>query len=271
MRIEDTKVRMPPPAAQGKRKRLRSSVYTDDYVGEYYNIAADKLIPFKKQARRSFSKESLESLASTIQTHGIRQPLTVVVSPEEEGKYEIVSGERRYRAALMLGKDALPCIILSDYREASEVAIIENIQRENLHPIELMQAYDNLLKEGLCSSMSELAKKLGVAKSSVVETLNLRKISKKVQSMLLENKVISRELIRAILKAPPSEQEAMTLNFLSEIKQRKHRPLKAKTRVLSIVLARDGSMAVEQMKVDQLDKAQKGSVRAILEEISGKL
>lgn len=269
MRIEDTKMRMP-ESTQERRKKLRTSVYTDDYVGEYYNIEATKLIPFKKQARRSFPEESLASLASTIQAHGIRQPLTVVVSPDEPGKYEIVSGERRYRAALLAGKTALPCIILSDYKDASEVAIIENIQRENLHPVELMQAYDNLFKEGICSSMQEVAKKLGVAKSSVVETLNLRKLTKKVQSLLLEHKIVNREFIRMLVKAPFSEQENMTLAFLSE-KQRKHRPLRAKTRVLSIVLAKDGSMALEQMKVDQLDESQKSSVKSILESISNKL
>lgn len=121
MRLEDTKVRMPQDTRE-KGKRMRSSVYTDDYVGEYYHIPAAKLIPFKKQARRVFSKESLESLASTIQAHGIRQPLTVVVSLEE-GKYEIVSGERRYRAALLAGKTSMPCIILPDYKKASEIAL----------------------------------------------------------------------------------------------------------------------------------------------------
>ena len=103
MQIEDAKIRVP-ESKVGSKRRLRSSVYTDDYVGEYYNLTPDKLIPFKKQARRSFDEEALASLASTIKQHGIRQPLTVVASETEEGKYEIVSGERRYRAGVLAGK-----------------------------------------------------------------------------------------------------------------------------------------------------------------------
>jgi ParB family transcriptional regulator, chromosome partitioning protein len=268
MQIEDAKIRVSESKVISKRK-LRSSVYTDDYVGEYYNLAPDKLIPFKKQARRSFDEEALASLASTIKQHGIRQPLTVVASETEEGKYEIVSGERRYRAALLAGKTVMPCIILHDYRKASEIAIIENIQRENLHPVELMEAYNNLLQDGLCTSMKEIADKLGVPRSSVVETLNLRKVSKKVQTLLLENKIINREFIRNLLKSPPESQERLIEIFISEHILKKARSNSVHKRLISVILKSDGNFAVDQMKiVSQLTQAQRRRLKDVLAAIS---
>jgi ParB family transcriptional regulator, chromosome partitioning protein len=266
MRIEDAKTRIPevPPS-----RKLRSSAYTDDYVGEYYNLAPDKLIPFKKQARRSFDAESLEALASTIRQHGIRQPLTVVASLSEQGKYEIVSGERRYRAALIASQTLIPCIILQDYHKASEIAIIENIQRENLHPIELMEAYHNLLQEGICVSIKEISEKLGVAKSSVVETLNLRKLSNKIQTLLLENKIINREFIRLLLKTPTQRQEALILSFLSQSQVQRHKSSSTQKRLISILLSSDGTFSIEKMKVvDQLNPNQRRRLRDILSAMS---
>jgi ParB family chromosome partitioning protein len=265
MRIEDAKIREIPASGQ---RRLRSSAYTDDYVGEYYNLTPDKLIPFKKQARRSFDAQSLEALASTIIQHGIRQPLTVVAS-SEQGKYEIVSGERRYRAALIAGKTLIPCIILQDYHKASEIAIIENIQRENLHPIELMEAYHNLLQEGICISMKEISDKLGVAKSGVVETLNLRKLSQKVQNLLLEHNIINREFIRLLLKTPAQHQEALILSFLSQHHVHRLKSSSTQKRLISIMLSADGTLSIEKMKiVDQLNEYQRRRLKDMLNAMS---
>jgi ParB family chromosome partitioning protein len=271
MKIEDAKIREPENKVVSQR-RLRSSAYTDDYVGEYYNITPDKLIPFKKQARRSFDEEALASLASTIKQHGIRQPLTVVASETEEGKYEIVSGERRYRAGVLAGKTVIPCIILQDYRKASEIAIIENIQRENLHPVELMEAYNNLLQEGICASMKEIAEKLGVARSSVVETLNLRKVSKKVQSLLLEHKIINRDFLRALLKTPANDHERLIESFVAAHILKKEKSKTINKRLISVLIKSDGNFAVEQMKMlSQLTSEQRRRLKNVLAVISQKM
>ncbi len=269
MKLEDAKTRDPGMEPARKRK-LRASAYTDDYVGEYYNIPIDKLIPFKKQARRVFDQASLEALAATIIAHGIRQPLTIVASKEEEGKYEIVSGERRYRAALLAGKSSLPCIILSDYKQASEVAIIENIQREDLHPIELMQAYSNLFEEKVCSSMQEVADKVGASKSSVVEIMNLRKLSKAAQALLLEHRIVNRDLIRVLVKAPVKDQEEMIQAFCSKDKIKKVRK-GTRRRVVSVVIGADGLPSIEQMKSGLLTFSQKVRVKEILEGICAQI
>ncbi len=269
MKIEDAKIRVPDGKMPSGQRRLRSSAYTEDYVGEYYNLPYDKLIPFKKQARKSFDEEALASLASTIKQHGIRQPLTVVASETEEGKYEIVSGERRYRAGILAGKTIIPCIILQDYRKASEIAIIENIQRENLHPVELMEAYNNLLQEGICSSMKEISDKLGVARSGVVEILNLRRLSKKSQNLLLEHKIINREFIRKLLKTPANAQEPCLEAFIAEHIIKKNRSNSVNKRLLSVLIKSDGNFAVEQMKMlSQLTQAQRRRLKDVLAAIA---
>ncbi|QEK39895.1 ParB/RepB/Spo0J family partition protein [Candidatus Sneabacter namystus] len=267
MKIEDAKIRVPEKQdsdLEHKRKKSRTSAYTDDFVEEYYNIDATKLIPFKNQARKSFDKESLESLASTIKQHGIRQPLTVVVSPTMEGKYEIVSGERRYRAGLLVGKKTMPCIILQDYKKANEIAIIENIQRENLHPVELMQAYSNLLDEEICFSMGDIASKLGVSKSSVVEVLNLRKLSSNVRDLLLNNKIVSREFLRTLLKTPESKHEKSINNFLEYQIARKSSKKSLRKRVFSVVIDEKGMANIECAKLDHLSVAQKNDVKRLI-------
>jgi len=125
--------------------KTRSSIYTENFKGEFYNISVDKLIPFKNQARKIFDEKSMLNLAKTIKEHGIRQPLTVIPSDIREGCYEVISGERRLRAAKSIGMEKVPCIIIHDMLKAEEIALIENIQREDLHPVELLKAFSNLL------------------------------------------------------------------------------------------------------------------------------
>ena len=116
-------------------RKARSSAYTDDFKGEYYYLRITKLIPFKYQVRLSFDKKSLRDLAKTIDEYGVRQPLTVIPSEERTGYYEIISGERRFRAAKLLNLFTLPCIIIYDKKRSKEIALIENLQRKNLHPL----------------------------------------------------------------------------------------------------------------------------------------
>ena len=90
MQMNNAKIRIPEEIKQ--KQNSRSSVYTEDFKGEYYYLPVEQLIPFKQQARKIFLEEHIESLASSIQEHGIRQPLTVIKSDDEEKSFEIVSG-----------------------------------------------------------------------------------------------------------------------------------------------------------------------------------
>ena len=147
---EHIKVREPADILRRKPKITERDSLLSDLTGEEIAfIPIDQLIPFKNQARINFDEEKLRTLTNSIEEHGIRQPLTVLESDTEIGKYEVVSGERRLMALQRLNYSRVPCIIIFDRNKAEEIALIENIQRENLHPIELGRAYSRLYSNGL--------------------------------------------------------------------------------------------------------------------------
>ncbi|XP_065650397.1 probable chromosome-partitioning protein ParB [Hydra vulgaris] len=154
MRIENAKIRTPSNIEVKSEEKSRPSIFTDKYSGEYYNINVDKLVPFHKQARQNFYEDALQQMAETIKSHGVRQPLTIIPKEDNDGTYEIVSEERRLKAAIM-------------------AALIENVQRKDLHPLELAQAYQQILDEEICANPNDIAKKLGLSRSSVSETMKL--------------------------------------------------------------------------------------------------
>ena len=264
MDIKNAKIRIPQEIPELKTGKLRVSAYTEDYRGEFYNISVDKLIPFKNQARRYFDQGSLKSLSDTIKEHGVRQPLTVVSADNADGQYEIVSGERRYRAALLAGLKSVPCIILHDRAKAEEIAIIENIQREDLHPIELMKAYQSLLQRGVCSSMQEIADKLSVAKSSVVEIINLKNLEESTKEILLNNKISNRDFLRALSKSNKNEQQKLLDDYLkNKVIKTKNKSINKKIKIISIVSEND-NLTLDHNQVNKLTHAQTNQLKNLL-------
>jgi ParB family chromosome partitioning protein len=255
-------------------KNSRVSTYTEDFKGEYYNLKLDKLIPFKNQARVYFDQESLESLAQTIKEHGIRQPLTVIPSDEKVGYYEIVSGERRFRAAKLLGLLTVPCIIIHDKKRAEEISIIENIQRKDLHPIELMKAYSNLLNNNICSSYSEIAKKVGVSKSSVVEVMNLRNLAEEIRILLVENEIKARDFLRELCHAEVGKRRKLIEEYLAVKNKKKiikpKRSIKTKSKILDMYI-NDNQVEVAINKIEQLTEKQKDECSKLLQDILDEL
>lgn len=264
MDIKNAKTRVPDTILQPQRGKLRASIYTEDYRGEYYNIPVEKLIPFKNQARRYFDQSSIKSLSDTIKEHGVRQPLTVVSADNDEGQYEIVSGERRYRAALLAGLKSVPCIILHDRSKAEEIAIIENIQREDLHPIELMKAYLSLLQRGVCSSMQEIADKLSVAKSSVVEIVNLKNLEESTKDILLNNKISNRDFLRILSKSNKDEQQKLLEEYLkNKVIRPKNKSINKKIKIISIVSEND-NLTLDYNQVNKLTLGQTSQLKSLL-------
>ena len=126
--------------------------------------------PNPAQPRKSFETEPLEALAESISQHGIIQP--IVVRPKD-GMYMIVTGERRWRAARMAGLSEVPVIIIeADDRKAAELALVENLQRKDLNPVEEARAYADLIEE-YSYTQEEIAKKVGRSRSSVTNSLRL--------------------------------------------------------------------------------------------------
>jgi len=177
---------------------IRPSLGLEGTVGEFFFISVNDLIPFRSQARILFDEEEILLLAESIKLHGIRQPLTVLFS---NNKYEVISGERRLRAAKLAGINKVPCIVINDSTQADAIALIENIHRKDLHPIELGTTYKNLLDNKIFNSQFELADKISVNKSQVSEYIKYANLNPEIKNHIIQNKILSREKLREVLKA----------------------------------------------------------------------
>ena len=165
-------------------------------------LLLSELVANAQQPRTVFEDAALMELASSIAEKGVLQPL--LVRPKGKG-YEIVAGERRFRAAKLAGLTEVPVVVRDlDDRETLEIALIENLQRENLNPLEEARAFQGLLALGL--TQEQLAKTLGKGRSTIANGLRLLNLSKDAQKAL-EDGLISAGHARAILGRPASQQE----------------------------------------------------------------
>lgn len=159
-------------------------------------ISIDNIIPNPYQPRIHFSKAALEELSESIKIHGVIQPLTV---RKKEDHYEIIAGERRYRASKLAGLKTVPAIIYDMEDEASAIiAMLENLQREDLDFMEEAIGYSNLIKEhGF--TQRELAKKVGKSQSTIANKIRLLKLPENIRKEAIENGLSERHT-RALLK-----------------------------------------------------------------------
>lgn len=182
---------------------LSSNAIQNKQHGGLEQVSINKVIAGVYQPRRSFHQDELEELSQSIKEHGIIQPL-ILRKSEEEGYYEIVAGERRYRAAKMAGLTKLPAIIKKiNNHEALEIAIIENVQRADLSLIEEAHGYKQLIDE-FSYNQEQIAQKTGKSRSHVANILRLLTLPKSVHS-LLDKKLISMGHARAIVNSDDPE------------------------------------------------------------------
>ena len=179
---------------------FRSSVGMDKFLGEYYFIDLEKLIPFKGQSRVHFNDDEIESLSLTIKEHGVRQPLSIIKSTEFPEKFEIVSGERRLRAAKRAGLTQVPCIIIDKNANIDEIALVENVQRKDLHPIELARGLKKLIDQFKWGGQSEIERKIGIPQSRVSEHLKILDLSENIQNLAIENDFNSLSNLLSLLR-----------------------------------------------------------------------
>ncbi|KAA0956281.1 nucleoid occlusion protein [Planococcus kocurii] len=172
---------------------------------EVLKLPLDKIHANKFQPRTIFDQEKIEELARTIHVHGVIQPI-VVRKSEVEGEYEIIAGERRFRAMKSLEWTEVPAIIrnLSD-KETASIALIENLQREELTSIEEAHAYRNLLDIQEITQEA-LAQRLGKGQSTVANKLRLLKLPEEIQTALLKRLLTERHA-RALLQVKDAEQQ----------------------------------------------------------------
>lgn len=167
------------------------------------NVPIEDIIPNRFQPRLNFDEAGLKELAASIKEHGIIQPL---VLRRLGDKFEIIAGERRYKASKLAGLTSVPAIISSlDDRKSAEVAIVENVQRRDLSSIEEAKSYKALLDKGYLTQ-EELAKKMGLSQSAISNKLRLLSLSEQVQQALMENKISERHA-RSLLQLEDLEEQ----------------------------------------------------------------
>ena len=171
-------------------------------------ISIENIIPNRFQPRLTFDEDGLNELSASIKEHGIIQPL---VLRKLGDKYEIIAGERRYKAATMAGFTEVPAIIsnLND-NESAEVALIENVQRKNLTSIEEAKSYKKILDKNYISQ-EDLAKRLGISQSTIANKLRLLNLTNEVQEALLNEKISERHA-RSLLQIENQEEQVKMLN-----------------------------------------------------------
>lgn len=227
-----------------------------------YYLDLNYLIPFKNQARKFFDEKEIQSLADSIKQYGIRQPLTVVKSTTNENLLEVVSGERRLRAAKLIGMDKVPCIILEDYKQAEKVALIENIQRADLHPIELGDAYQQILSDNNITK-EMLAKEMAVPRTQISEFVSFANIHYNVKQALISNKITQRAVLRKVLKLK-NEKEQLT--FIDSILRMNVKVISQDTKIKKLILVQfnNDSFVINEKEIFRLSST---SLKVFLKEL----
>lgn len=179
--------------------------------GEVVQEVAPELVdPNPHQPRTHFDQEALEALAASIRVHGILQPLVV---SKKGGRYELIAGERRLRAAKMAGLDAVPVIVRTiDEQQKLELALLENIQRADLNPLEVGTAYRKLIDE-FNLTLGDLERKVGRDKTTISNTMRLLQLTPNGKQALVEKKITEGHA-RAILMQQDAEAQEVILKMI---------------------------------------------------------
>lgn len=220
-------------------------------------IRISKIEPDREQPRRNFKKEELEELAASIKNNGLLEPIIV---QEEENRFLIIAGERRWRASQMAGLTEIPAIVKHYTRqERVEISLIENIQREDLNPIEEANAYKRLAEEfGL--KQEEIAEKVSRSRTAVTNAMRLLKLSDKVQQMIVDGSLsmgharalipvesakLQEELADRIVRENLSVREVEKL--IKDLSKKKKTPSGSKQRDASLeIIYRDLAREINQ-------------------------
>ncbi len=179
----------------------------------FLDIAIDRLKPNPLQPRTKWDPGSLEELAQSIQETGILQPIVVV---PDEGNYRIIIGERRWRAAKKIGLQTIP-VLIRNLNEAQqhEAMLIENLQREDLNPIEIAKAYQKMIQD-YRYTQEEVAKKVGKDRASVANTLRLLKLPLKIQDQIADGNLSMGHARALISVEDPEHQRLMALRIVKD-------------------------------------------------------
>lgn len=224
MKIDDAKIILPTKNNINSSAQKRISIFNEKNRRDLLWIDLERIKPFKHQAREFFSETELLSLSKSIKEFGVLNPL-ILNKMSNEDKYEVISGERRLRASKMAGLKKVPAFVVSDEKEASLISVIDNIQRENLHPIEFAKSCKLLLDNNVCISTQEVANSIGASKSKIVEALGLLKIPEVLRSKIVEFNITSRAILRKLSKIDDIQLGLEVIKNSSEGKLKKSKKI----------------------------------------------
>ena len=172
---------------KGLGRGLSSLIGDSNLKNSNNKISISSIVPNKNQPRKLFEKESLHELSNSIKERGIIQPLIVRKSENQQDKYEIIAGERRWQAAQSAGIHEVPVVIIeADTLKSLELAIIENVQRKDLNPIEEAESYKNLI-QNFGYDHDSVSKFIGKSRSHISNSLRLLSLPEKVLDMIRNN------------------------------------------------------------------------------------
>lgn len=197
-------------------------------------ISMDKISPNQHQPRRAFDQKSLKELSSSIKSYGLIQPISL--REKDSGHYEIIAGERRFRAAQLAGMKEIPSIVmdLAD-KDSSAIALIENLQREDLNALEEAEAYLNLMIVfGI--NQSELGERIGKRQSTIANKLRLLKLQDDIKDMIIDGKLTERHC-RCLLKL---KNEPLQLKVARKILTKNMTVAETEKLIDGIIKKRDG-------------------------------
>lgn len=188
---------------KGLGKGLGALLTIENDEREIKELKLNELDPNINQPRKDFDEEKLAELAESIKKHGVVQPIIV---RKEGNTYKIVAGERRWRASRLAGLETIP-VIIREYEdhELIEIALIENLQREDLNPVEQARAYSRLIEEHNLTQ-EKIAEVIGKSRSAIANSLRLNKLDDKIKQYLIDNKLTEGHA-RAILSLPGREKQ----------------------------------------------------------------
>ncbi len=185
----------------------------EDIQNGVYEVSLDDIFPNPDQPRKVFNEKALEELANSIKINGVIMP--IVLQKCDDGKYMIIAGERRFRASKIAGNKTIPAIIKEyDERRIKEISLIENLQREDLNPIEAGNAMKQLMDDyGL--TQEQLSERIGKSRSAVANTLRLLSLSEEVKTLVAEGKVSSGHA-KSIVTLSKEEQVKLAQRVVKE-------------------------------------------------------
>jgi ParB family chromosome partitioning protein len=200
------------PTRRGLGKGLDALIPRADNLGGVEQIAVEAILPNPRQPRRDFDPAELEGLAASIREHGVLQPLIVTPEPGSD-KYGLVAGERRLQAARIAGLGAVPVIVrTASDQQRLELALIENLQRTDLNPLEAAEGYRQLIDD-FSLSHEDVAARVGKTRTTVSNTLRLLKLGEPARQALAEGR-ISEGHARALLGLPTGQSQTVALGMI---------------------------------------------------------